>query len=199
VAAAGTGLLDGITSKPLEMIKLRQQILPAAARGVATASAVRLDGALAAAAGAATTATATAAAVRLPLRALPTASGPLRHLSDVAAALTQGWGGHHPATVASATASTAAVRMSPLLALPHSSSPITLTVSYVHPLFVLLFFSVGRVVVFAGLPVADPRRRARGPLPRLAPHRAQVRCLPLTVADPLSFPISPIGTSCVCI
>lgn len=28
-AAAGTGFLDGITSKPLEMIKLRQQILPA--------------------------------------------------------------------------------------------------------------------------------------------------------------------------
>ena len=27
-AAAGTGLLDGITSKPLEMLKLRQQILP---------------------------------------------------------------------------------------------------------------------------------------------------------------------------
>ena len=27
-AAAGTGLLDGITSKPLEMIKLRQQVLP---------------------------------------------------------------------------------------------------------------------------------------------------------------------------
>jgi len=110
VAAAGTGLLDGITSKPLEMIKLRQQILPTAG-GVGPASAMRLDGALTSAAEAATTATATAAAVKLPLRALPTASGPLRHLSDVAAALTQGWGGHHPATVASATASTAAVRL----------------------------------------------------------------------------------------
>ena len=29
IAAAGTGFLDGITSKPLEMIKLRQQVLPA--------------------------------------------------------------------------------------------------------------------------------------------------------------------------
>jgi len=123
VAAAGTGLLDGITSKPLEMIKLRQQILPAAAGGVATASAVRLDGALAAATATATaTSTATAAAVTLPLRALPTASGPLRHLSDVAAALTQGWGGHHPATVASATASTAAVRMYHRRSLPFRTS-----------------------------------------------------------------------------
>ena len=33
--------------------------------------------------------TVAAAAVRVQLRALPTASGPLRHLSDVAAALTQ--------------------------------------------------------------------------------------------------------------
>jgi hypothetical protein len=125
-AAAGTGLLDGITSKPLEMIKLRQQILPTAAGGVGPASAMRLDGALTAAAGAATTATATAtaAAVKLPLRALPTASGPLRHLSDVAAALTQGWGGHHPATVASAAASTAAVRQPACLcAPPHTLSP----------------------------------------------------------------------------
>ena len=32
-AAAGTGFLDGITSKPLEMIKLRQQVLPAIAVG----------------------------------------------------------------------------------------------------------------------------------------------------------------------
>lgn len=30
VAAAGTGLMDGIISKPLEMLKLRQQILPSA-------------------------------------------------------------------------------------------------------------------------------------------------------------------------
>jgi hypothetical protein len=39
-AAAGTGLLDGISSKPLEMIKLRQQILPvtsAVSKGKVTA------------------------------------------------------------------------------------------------------------------------------------------------------------------